>query len=265
MVLIGLTGCKSTSIIPASVKTHPAQDSNLITGQRKLPERIWVKKMSGEIRINETQKKFKGHLRLVKDSLMIAGIQSALGIEALRIFITRDSVLIINRVDRRFYHQELLRAQNEISAFVGFEMLQKILLSDAGSLLGEDKTPNKENTKAINEDQICLETDGQVEHLRLPEGSYGLSRACFWKRNEMLSEVNYRSRYGNVLIAIEYPEYQKVENYLLANNIKFNVLKENREAFGLDLILERIETNTDFPVTIRIASTYKRVENISDL
>ena len=66
---------------------------------------MWIKKFSGELQIGDQVHQLKGNIRLVKDSIMIIGIQSAMGVEAIRIYLGQDSILVMNRLKRTYYYE----------------------------------------------------------------------------------------------------------------------------------------------------------------
>ena len=121
--------------------------------QYKNIDRLWFKKYSGELLFGGNEQKIRGHIRIVKDSLIIMSMGSTAGIEAARIYLTPDSVTILNRIRKTYYSEPLSKVKRELNILFDYRIAQDILLMHLGGLTGSlenEKVTVIKNSSGIN-------------------------------------------------------------------------------------------------------------------
>lgn len=73
---------------------------------------------------------FGGTIRIINDSLIWVSIVPALGIEAARLLITKDSIKLINRMKSSYYVGNYSFLRNMLSLEIDYEMLQCLLANE---------------------------------------------------------------------------------------------------------------------------------------
>jgi len=88
----------------------------------------------------ENDQSFKVNLRMRRDSALWLSITPALGVEAVRIVFTNDSIKLLSKVpgNRFAYLGDYGALELELGAPVNFRMLQSVLLGQAVELITED-------------------------------------------------------------------------------------------------------------------------------
>ncbi|NJN26060.1 MAG: DUF4292 domain-containing protein [Cyclobacteriaceae bacterium] len=85
-----------------------------------------------KIRYTEGDKQVSGNanIRIKKDSLIWISVSPSIGIEATRVMISKDTALIINRIDKEFYVFNFEEISRYFNFKVDFDLIQSILLGN---------------------------------------------------------------------------------------------------------------------------------------
>jgi len=126
-----IAGCKTKrSIIKEPIKTY-GEDYLL----EKLAENeLRFNWLSAKMKISYTEDRitsdFKGQLRMRKDSVIWITFSPALGIEAARLMITRDSIKYMNRIDKVYFKGDYDFVNRYLQTDIDFDMLQSIIIGN---------------------------------------------------------------------------------------------------------------------------------------
>ncbi len=93
----------------------------------------------GDKQINGT-----ANIRICKDSLIWISLSPAVGIEASRIIITRDTAMVINRLDKEFYIFNFDEISRYFNFKVDYTLIQSIFLGNLARPLDEESKVAKE-------------------------------------------------------------------------------------------------------------------------
>lgn len=103
-ILIFLTGCKGKQTITG--RQLPPIPTNGIVGNvlSTQPKFSTMNISKADIRLNygNYQFTFRSSVKMVRDSIIVASIQPAIGIEMFRIVLTRDNFTVIDKMNRRY-------------------------------------------------------------------------------------------------------------------------------------------------------------------
>lgn len=116
-------------------------------------------KLNVDADIDSTSNSFNITLRMKRDSVIWLSI-SKLGIEGARVFITQDSVKLINRLKNNFFVGDFAYISKLLNTELDFEILQSLLIGNSVSFYDED-----EKLKPGADD--CLYTLGTIRKKKL--------------------------------------------------------------------------------------------------
>lgn len=161
-----------------------------------------VKYSEGDKQVNGT-----ANIRIKKDSLIWISISPSIGIEASRISITKDTAIVINRMEKEYY----IFTYEEISRYFNFkidyEMIQSILL---GNLV----RPLKDNSKVAKEGEYFLvkQKSGPLDIQ-----SYILSD------NKKIETVLITEDVTSNFMTLKYTDFKEAGAYLFARSCLVNL------------------------------------------
>lgn len=84
-------------------------------------------KMMVEISMNDKKNRFKGNLRILKDSIVWISISPGFGFEVARVMVTKDSLKFINRLNQTYYLEEYSALKGLIGMEIPFRSFQNLL------------------------------------------------------------------------------------------------------------------------------------------
>lgn len=208
LLMIFGTGCSSSRKV---LRTPPPEQSAAeLTGKLKtheLPYEWFAAKFSAEYKKNRKENSFNGHIRIRKDSLIWMSLTPMLGIEALRVVITRDSVKMINRLNDTWFAGDYAWLNRYLGTNIDYDLLQAFLL---GHDLHQYDTAHFR--AAVDGSEYKLSADGRrkmnrsagtsgetspafIQNLWLDPETYRITRADVSERGR--EQVRLESSYGD--------------------------------------------------------------------
>lgn len=100
-----------------------------------------------KVRYSEGDKQVNGnaHIRIKKDSLIWFSVSPSVGLEATRVMITKDTAIVINRMDKEYYIFNFEEISRYFNFKVDFELIQSIILGNLARPIDDNTQIAKEN------------------------------------------------------------------------------------------------------------------------
>lgn len=100
-----------------------------------------------KVRYSEGDKQVIGnaHIRIKKDSLIWFSVSPSIGLEATRVMITKDTAIVINRMDKEYYIFNFEEISRYFNFKIDFELIQSVLLGNLARPIDDDTKIAKEN------------------------------------------------------------------------------------------------------------------------
>jgi hypothetical protein len=181
----------------------------------------------------------------IRDSVLWLNVKK-LGMEAARALVTRDSVIVLNRVDKTCQISDMEALQQEYSLPGGFPLLQHLLLATAWI------TPDLNLQADIKDDLHRLSgSNGRyAADYRIEEGAFVLRQATFLQQQDArmlsLQFAQFKKLPGGAGI---FPYIRRIEAFSPeAGNIR------------LEIEFTDIEINVPKPYRFEIPDHYQRME-----
>lgn len=93
-----------------------------------------------EAKFGDEKKSFKATIRIKKDSIIALSISPALGVEIVKVIITKDSVKYLSKIpgDKHYYMGDFKGINNQLEGDFNFDMIQNILTGEPVELNRKD-------------------------------------------------------------------------------------------------------------------------------
>ena len=257
--LVMLSSCKTTrTVIKAPLKEEGAE---FLYAQLKKNE-LHFDWLSAKFNASYTDKKgntdFKGQIRVRKDSLMWVTISPALGIEAIRLVVSQDSVKYVNRLNKEYFSGDYDLVSKFLQIDIDFDILQALILGNdfqfyetnsfrasidnlEYKLSTTDRRKIRKEAESASTDPIVL-----LQNIWLNPDSYKITRV---EVKEYMKE--------NRKLDAEYSEFVKLGGETYPSALNFNILAE--EPFGMSINYSRVELNQPMSFPFSIPGNYKRI------
>jgi len=121
--------CFSACIVNSPLLTRTQQPTNSIIDKHYAlsPEIDWfTANIRGESNLNGTEQTFSAHLRIRKDSVILMSINALLGIEIIRVQLTRDSIKILNRLNSTYFKEKTSELFEPVGVPFGYKEIENI-------------------------------------------------------------------------------------------------------------------------------------------
>ncbi len=184
--------------------------------------------IKSKIEFKETHKTTKAtaNLRLKRDSIIWFNLSGALGVQGVRGIITKDSVKMLNRVEKSFYVYDFNELSKEFQFPIDFNLIQAMIVGDMPKPLKDTNSVKKNGERYIIKQNIenirianfVNEQTMKLEEVSVTEKETDNSLKLLYKD---FKNVNNQGLPFSIFISlIHHNEFGELENQLTINHIK---------------------------------------------
>jgi len=240
VALFFFTACSpSRKVLKAPLKEEGAEYLFSKLKENELKFNWFSAKFSADYENNGKENSFSGQIRIRKDSLIWISLTPMLGIEAVRLMISQDSVKMINRLNDTWFLGDYEYVNRFLNTNIDFDLLQAFLLGNDLQYYEEGKFK-----AAVDRGEYKLST-GERHKLRKFVKSSNEKLKIFIQ-NIWLDPVNFKITHADV------KEIGK-------DNIKLESSYENFEVVDSQLFPRRMEYTIRVNNTIRVKAVFSRM------
>jgi len=246
------TSCK----VNRSALKKPLKDHGFDYLYTKMTEnQVGFKTMNTKIDITyldeDSKTGLKGQMRMVNDSLIWVSFSPALGIEAARVLLTKDSVKFINRLNKTYFTGKYNLLDSLLNTTIEYSILQSMLL-------GNDLTQYDVNKFKASIDggyyRITIKErrkirkyikSGEIESKVLVQNIW-LYPDNFRIRKIELKELGDESKKLNVY----YDEYFEMEGQLFPKIMRIEISANKNITMDINFSKTRLNIDQNYPFNI---------------
>lgn len=260
LIVAVLAGCKT----PRTVIKAPLKEEG--------PEYLFSKLKENELRFDWLSAKFNasyaldrkvtdfsGQLRIRKDSVIWVSITPAMGIEMIRLKITTDSVMFMNRLSKTYFLGDYSVVNDFLQTNLNFDILQAFIIGNdfqfyenASFRASIDNSLYKLSTlgrRKIRKEAAINDTGPLVlvQNIWLDPGNFKISRVDV---KEYLKDNRKFEAY--------YSEFTDIGGQLIPTMVNVNVTSENLQEIRIGY--SKLLLNELFAFPYSVPANYDRVE-----
>jgi hypothetical protein len=262
LLLAVLTSCRSTKKIGKVITTPKDTTAVVITNQSAADsirlvkstindiqqKRIDFKTFSAKIKVDYEDSKGKkpdinAYVRILKDSLIWINIRSVfLDIEAFRILITKDSVIVVNKLDKEVQYRSLDYLQEVTEIPFDFKTLQDLIVGNP-VFLDSNVVSYKRTESAV----LLLVIGKYFKHLLTLDPT---SNTIIHSK---LDDVDIsRNRTAD----ITYSDYETKAGFPFATQREITVSEKNK--LDISMNYKQYDFNKELSISFNVPKNYKR-------
>jgi hypothetical protein len=239
--------CAGCSVLKKEGKTVPGTDSGAVSGS--ITERVesqnisksgfFIQKAEITYSTDVSREEFIATVKFQPDKKLLISIRSKAGIEAARVLLSGDSILINDRINRKFYFGSESSAVSKygISASLLPLVFGDFILSGSGGMLSDNCIEGKQEKRGV------------IEGMKV---NYSID--C--KRGKTVMTVLDRgSRSGR--IEIKYSEFIKAGDVLTAGRIEIFQSNSNTK---IEIRIKKIEIPFNGVIEFIPGNRYEKIE-----
>ena len=209
--------------------------------------------LSAKLAVNHSTEKatqtFGARVRIKKDSIIWVSITPALGIEAVRVVVTPDSIKMLNRLENKYFIESFNRTKELLQLEITYTMLQSVLL-------GEFVPLYQQNSYALQPlvdlyTLISDERSAEVGKPKMPVEQRTEIDPSIWRVKRTIMKNKAR----NEQILAEYSDFQLVGAKVFPVTMRFRT--QGKENVAVDLNWSKIEEKTTLRFPFNVPSKYE--------
>lgn len=249
-VLLLLTACD------ASKKLQKPTDATILSFlpvdtllQNLANNKVEVEWLNAKARItfkdDSQTRKFTATIRLKKDSILWMNVKK-LSVEAARILVDKDSVYILDRLNKEYYIKSLDYLAEEYHLPADFDALQTMLLGNPYFIPDQELEAKNHSTQ--------YQLIGQEKNGRI--GGYWMNGTTF-----LLEQMSFLDLRQDRKLEVAMEDYQLLfEDYSFSNKRTFKMLSEDTGEVKVVVSFVSVEPDVPKKMPFSISSRYKRVD-----
>jgi hypothetical protein len=243
------TGCGGDKSVEGVGKTASAtRSASFLTDKLKKQDSNTVKSMSAraQLNMNNDGQSMSASANIIwfRDSALWVNVKK-FGFEAARALITRDSVYLLNRLEKTYSAKGLESIQRQYNLPAGFELIQQTLLAHAWMFPGA-----KLNSSVEDGLHKLIGTESQYAAAYwIEDGSFLLKKEHFVRQQDEKMITLGFDKFQKVTGIGQFPYFRSIEAY-----------SPDTGNTRLDVEFSDVEINTAQPYRFEIPAHYKRVD-----
>lgn len=218
-------------------------------------------KFNAEAEINKKKTSIDGQIRILHDSVIWVSFSPALGIEVIRLFITNDSVKIINRLNNTYFKGTFQHLNQLLNTQVDFDMLQALLLGNDFTYY-EDAEFGKFKAMVTNNHYMLstAERHKLKKHVRSVDQlnkvyiqNIYLSADSFKIKEQMIKEKTPLE--SDRVLEVFYKDFTMIDQQLFPQQLQFRIF-DKEDPIQILINYSKIVVNTPTNLPFTIPSSY---------
>ncbi len=216
-------------------------------------------KFSAEYHNNGKDNSFNGQIRVRKDSLIWITLTPMLGIEAVRLMISQDSVKLMNRLNNTYFVGDYENVNRFLNTNIDYDLLQAVLLGNDLQFYENGKfrvmvDRNEYKLSTSERQKLKNYVRNSEKNLKIFIQNIWLDPTHFKITHAEVKEI----RRDNIRLESNYGSFEAVEGQLFPTAMKYTIWAEN--TIRVSTTFSRITLNVPQQFPFKIPSSYSRLE-----
>lgn len=205
----------------------------------------------------DKESSFTIHLRARKDSAIWISVTPLLGIEAARVLITNDSILVLDRINNKYRVGTMEYINKLLQMKVNFEIVQSLLI---GNFFAYKKSENKFNSVYMEEKYYILSslTKHKLKRsLEEKDPNKAVIQDCYVDANYRLTKVSVEDQKIHKTLVTDYSDFRLTDAGLFPFKSVTKIIAEKNFEISIDYSKVEVGEKQEFP--FNIPASFERV------
>ena len=221
-----LSGCRYTRSV-SSREEGTAEDSkvrliSILEQKTHKFNTLKIRRADVSFYFNGVEENIKGNIAIYRDSLIAVSVIPVLGYEMLRILCTKDSVIVLNRMEKNYYASSFEYYRKKYSIPVDFQDIQALLANEVFYYKDELGDRVYERQLRTRSDNNLFIVDAFREGKRITNQGIEIDREG--RRLENVFIVDYETK---MKLNLDYDDFTGDEEMLFPKQMKIDLIESN--------------------------------------
>lgn len=182
-------------------------------------------------------------IKMLKDELIWVSVKK-FGLEVARVFITRDSVIALNRIERTYLANSMMEFGKSVGFPLNIHLIQELLL---GNIIIQPSV------------EFCQEEKTRVTTLRGRDDNF-LSVITLLPPKFFLDEMELKDHHAERSLNSKYIQYQLVKDDKYFSYLRTYELKsEKDDQLNVEIKFNQVDWDTPFDAKVEIPGRYRKI------
>ncbi|MDO9000533.1 DUF4292 domain-containing protein [Sediminibacterium sp.] len=240
---------KSAKTLSKNVKENEF-DFDWLTAKANVESLVDGKEESFDIRVN-----------IRKDSAMLVTIQYLLGIQVAKILITKDSVKMVNYIQKNYFRGDFIYINEMLNADLDFNVLQAVLFGNSAEFYEDDDLKLKPVTDREN-CHYLLSTERKRRLKKLQSGDNDLKKALqiltLNPDNYKIIKNEFSDPSTNRSFIASYKNFTLKDSVYAPYHVDIDIVAEKKASIKIDYV--RIEKKSINKLSLHIPPKYDEIQ-----
>lgn len=253
LLLSMLTGCKSSKKVGA-VESGGAKAHNEFfqsMEDQSFRFRTLTARLNVDLDIPGKQMSSRVDMKMVKDSAFQLSVQPFLGIEIFRIELSKDSIKVVDRMNKRYMIENYSNLQGQTPIEFNFYNLQALFTNHLF-------IPGEQGVSRKHYNRFKLNQEGPMAEIRTKD-AMGLFYTFKADGEEKLLSTYVADPSDRYALQWLYTDFRLVDQQPFPMLMDVQVLADGVSQGGIAFRFSRIQTNVPLKLDFSIPSKYKRI------
>lgn len=255
LMIAFFTGCKTVKTVKPTtpVAKVPSKTEELMSTVKKQQfqfSNLYVK-MNADLNMKGNDVSSKIELKMLRDSIIQLSVQPMFGVEIFRLALTKDSVKLIDRLNKRYAVESYTQMKNENAVVFNFYNLQSLLVNRIFF-------PGEKTVSEALYDRFHLTSKGATSELSVKDASGVQYVFKADAQGKLLSSIMSMTKNLSTLQWI-YSDFHTQGNQLFPSIMNVSYTHNGTTAVKAQLNYAKISPNTILNLSFSIPEKYKRV------
>ena len=253
LLLSMLTGCKSSkkvgTVESASVKAHNEFFQSV--EDQSFQFRTLTARLNVDLDIPGKQMSSRVDMKMVKDSAFQLSVQPFLGIEIFRIELSRDTIKVVDRMNKRYMIENYSNLQGQTPIEFNFYNLQALFTNHLF-------IPGEQGVSRKHYNRFKLNQEGPVAEIKTKD-AMGLFYTFKADGEEKLLSTYVADPSDRYALQWDYADFRLADGQPFPMRMDVQVMKDGASQGGVTLHFSRMQTDVPVKMDFSIPAKYKRI------
>lgn len=279
LVLFVFVGCSGKKLIV--YKNEEIKKIKHVRSAKRLYKRVETESLkystllirfSTEIEEGDESRSFNGSLRIKKDSIVWVSVRPALGIEAVRVKCTPDSVYYMNKLNHTYFAGDYSYLSEALMLDLDYTLLENLLVNQIFTYPHGEKDINEEIKRyktGVDSLFLTLSSIKEKKVDRIVDRKKKKNKDLDIVFHEILvdpqimkvSKVNIEDYRNERKAGIEYFDFYKQDEQVIPSKIEVSVSDQSKE-YRFNIEYNKVVFDKNISFKFEITDKYKPVEQL---
>ncbi len=221
----------------------------------------WINaKANVESNIEGKEENFDIKLSIKKDSAILVSIRYILGLEVAKVLITRDSVKLVNYINKTYFRGDFNYINDLLNSDLDYDLLQAVLFGNSAEFSDDDA-----KLKPVTDRQNChylLSTERKRRLRRIQNGTNDLKDAMqtltLDPNNFKILKNEFIDPSTNRKFIANYGNFTSKDSVFAPYHVDIEIIAQKKASLKIDYV--RIEKNTPQKLSVNIPAKYDPIQ-----